>query len=160
MVGMTSVGLRVGGVLAQIEMALMDCARPGCLTSSICAISSSRLSCTGRLSSGVAVAGGAPSWSSTLAAQFVDGPVGAAQKQSLRDAQAGRPRAASGSVQQQEEIAAVGTITVGKFVVQGLREEMEDEIVVEADGPNGFLYAAIFDGHAGVYSAKFLRFEV
>lgn len=71
----------------------------------------------------------------------------------------GRARAASGSVQQ-EEIASVGTMTVGQCAVQGLREEMEDEIAVVVDGPNGFSYAAIFDGHAGVFSAKFLRDEL
>lgn len=73
----------------------------------------------------------------------------------------GRLRAsASGSLQQEEEVAAVGTITVGQFLVQGLREEMEDEIVVDVDGPHGFMYAGIFDGHAGVFSATFLRDEL
>lgn len=163
---MTSLSLRAGGVVAQPEMAtLLDCTRPGsyltrqeCQISSTSATTSQRLSCTGRLSGGVGVAGASPSWASTLASQLAAGALGLAQQHS-RASQTGRPRAASGSVQQQEEIAAVGTITVGQFVVQGLRDELEDAIVVEDDGPNGFSYAAIFDGHAGVYSAKFLRFD-
>lgn len=70
-------------------------------------------------------------------------------------------RAASASGSVQEEIAApAGTITVGQFVVQGLREEMEDEIFVEAQGPHGFSFAGIFDGHAGVFSATFLRYDL
>jgi hypothetical protein len=123
-------------------------ARPGCYlprqeclasSSSSSSCSPARLAGTGR---GVAAS------LTTLASR-------GAQKQSRGSR---RPRAASGSVQQQEEeVAAVGTITIGQFVVQGLRGEMEDEVVVEADGPNGFSYAAIFDGHAGVYSATFLR---
>ncbi|KAG0625873.1 hypothetical protein M758_2G085700 [Ceratodon purpureus] len=161
---MTSLSLRAGAVVAQTEMAtLVDCTRGGsclmrqeCLVSSTSATPSQRLACTGRLS----VAGASPSRASSLASQLAAGALGLAQKQS-RASQVGRPWAASGSVQQQEEeIAAVGTITVGQFVVQGLREEMEDEIVVEADGPNGFSFAAIFDGHAGGYSAKFLRDEL
>lgn len=125
-------------------------ARPGCylprqecLASSSSSSSPARLACTGR---GVAAS------LTTLASR-------GAQKQSRGSR---RPRAASGSVQQQEEeeVAAVGAITIGQFVVQGLRGEMEDEVVVEADGPNGFSYAAIFDGHAGVYSATFLRDEL
>ncbi|CAM6026813.1 unnamed protein product [Sphagnum balticum] len=37
---------------------------------------------------------------------------------------------------------------------------MEDELVTESHGPSGFMYAAIFDGHAGFSSAQFLRHEV
>lgn len=48
-------------------------------------------------------------------------------------------------------------LAVGKFAVQGPREEMEDELVVVTDGPRGFLYAGVFDGHAGTAAAHFLR---
>lgn len=164
--GMRSLSLGAGSVVAQTEMAtVMDFARPGshllrheCLSSSHATSCSScvfhRLSCTaGCLPNSVTVAGPSSSWTS-LATQLVVVPIGPALKSKM--SQAGRARAASGSVQQ-EEIASVGTMTVGQCAVQGLREEMEDEIAVVVDGPNGFSYAAIFDGHAGVFSAKFLR---
>lgn len=153
----SSLGVRAGSVVAQTEMGLLDYARPGsqfmrheCISSSSGSLSTStskslhRLSYTGRLPSSVAVSVRS-SWASL-------GYVGGSQTSS----RGGRPRAASGSVQQ-EEIAAVGTMTVGQFVVQGLREEMEDEIAVDVDGPRGFSYAGIFDGHAGNFSAKYLR---
>ncbi|XP_073394571.1 protein phosphatase 2C 57 isoform X5 [Physcomitrium patens] len=167
--GMRSLSLGAGSVVAQTEMAtVMDFARPGshllrheCLSSSHATSCSScvfhRLSCTaGCLPNSVTVAGPSSSWTS-LATQLVVVPIGPALKSKM--SQAGRARAASGSVQQ-EEIASVGTMTVGQCAVQGLREEMEDEIAVVVDGPNGFSYAAIFDGHAGVFSAKFLRDEL
>lgn len=148
---MTSFSLRgAANLVSHTEMGLLDYARPGSTSAVVASCSSAmalnRLACTGRLA---AVAGPSPSCSS-LATHLV------AVHKATRQV-GGRPRAASGSVQQQEEIAAVGTITVGQFVVQGLRDEMEDEIVVEAEGPHGFSYAAIFDGHAGVFSATFLR---
>lgn len=34
---------------------------------------------------------------------------------------------------------------------------MEDEAVVRSDGLDGFSFAAVFDGHAGFSSVKFLR---
>ncbi|KAJ7515595.1 hypothetical protein O6H91_22G019600 [Diphasiastrum complanatum] len=51
-------------------------------------------------------------------------------------------------------------ITWGQLAVQGPRTEMEDEIVVEGPCPYGFTYAAVFDGHAGFSSVKFLRNEL
>lgn len=66
-------------------------------------------------------------------------------------------RAASGSVQ--AEVATIGTLSVGQAALQGPRDEMEDEVVVvEPEGLKGFLYAGVFDGHAGLSSARFLRF--
>ncbi|CAK9151590.1 unnamed protein product [Ilex paraguariensis] len=42
--------------------------------------------------------------------------------------------------------------------LQGLREEMEDDVViVQSDDLQGFSFAAVFDGHAGFSSVKFLR---
>jgi hypothetical protein len=48
-------------------------------------------------------------------------------------------------------------ITIGQVALQGPREEMELELVTESHYPSGFMYAAIFDGHAGFSSAQFLR---
>ncbi|XWS50329.1 hypothetical protein CRYUN_Cryun12cG0078900 [Craigia yunnanensis] len=45
----------------------------------------------------------------------------------------------------------------GSTSVQGTREEMEDDLVIRSDGLDGFSFAAVFDGHGGVSSAKFLR---
>jgi hypothetical protein len=67
-------------------------------------------------------------------------------------------RAASGSVQ--AEVATIGTLSVGQASLQGPRDEMEDEVVVVvgAEELKGFVYAGVFDGHAGFSSARFLRF--
>ena len=67
-------------------------------------------------------------------------------------------RAASGSAQ--AEVATIGTLSVGQASLQGPRDEMEDEVVVvvEAEELKGFIYAGVFDGHAGFSSARFLRF--
>ena len=43
--------------------------------------------------------------------------------------------------------------------MQGTREEMEDDLVIRSDGLDGFSFAAVFDGHGGVSSAKFLRYD-
>lgn len=109
-----------------------------------------RLFYSGRWPSSVAMAGLWSSWGSSA------GAVGLNRKSRMTT---GRQSAASGSITQ-EEVADVGTVTMGQFIVQGLREEMEDEIVVEVDGPNGFSYAGVFDGHAGAFSAQFLRDEL
>lgn len=34
---------------------------------------------------------------------------------------------------------------------------MEDDVVVRCDGLDGFSFAAVFDGHGGFSSVKFLR---
>ena len=55
--------------------------------------------------------------------------------------------------------SGVGGIRWGSTQLQGAREEMEDDVViVPSDDPGGFSYAAVFDGHAGFSSVKFLRF--
>ncbi|KAG6714226.1 hypothetical protein I3842_05G193400 [Carya illinoinensis] len=48
----------------------------------------------------------------------------------------------------------------GLTTLQGLREEMEDDAVVRSDGLDGFSFAAVFDGHGGFSSVKFLRDEL
>ncbi|CAN4089534.1 unnamed protein product [Withania somnifera] len=43
----------------------------------------------------------------------------------------------------------------------GPHEEMEDDVlIVQSDDPDGFTYAAVFDGHACFSSVKFLREEL
>ncbi|CAN6569642.1 unnamed protein product [Malus baccata var. baccata] len=54
----------------------------------------------------------------------------------------------------------VGGIRWGSTSLQGAREEMEDAVVVRSDGLDGFSFAAVFDGHAGFNSVKFLRDEL
>lgn len=53
--------------------------------------------------------------------------------------------------------SGVAGIRWGLCRLQGPREEMEDEAVVRSDGLDGFSFAAVFDGHAGFSSVKFLR---
>ncbi|CAI9086926.1 OLC1v1020862C6 [Oldenlandia corymbosa var. corymbosa] len=50
----------------------------------------------------------------------------------------------------------------GSALVQGAREEMEDDLVVvqSSEDLGGFSFAAVFDGHAGFSSVKFLRNEL
>ncbi|KAH9553682.1 hypothetical protein CY35_08G025000 [Sphagnum magellanicum] len=80
------------------------------------------------------------------------------QQSSAAAAHEGALHVASGSAQ--AEVAVDSGITIGQVALQGPREEMEDEVVLESHGPNGFVYAAIFDGHAGFSSAQFLRDEL
>ncbi|KAJ9680020.1 hypothetical protein PVL29_021788 [Vitis rotundifolia] len=56
--------------------------------------------------------------------------------------------------------SGVAGIRWGLCRLQGPREEMEDEAVVRSDGLDGFSFAAVFDGHAGFSSVKFLRDEL
>lgn len=55
-------------------------------------------------------------------------------------------------------LGGISGIRWGSASFQGLREEMEDDVVVQSDGLDGFCFAAVFDGHGGVSSVKFLRF--
>lgn len=56
-------------------------------------------------------------------------------------------------------LASVSGIRWGSVQLKGAREEMEDDVVIiQSDGLDGFSYAAVFDGHAGFSSVKFLRF--
>lgn len=50
------------------------------------------------------------------------------------------------------------TWRVGRHSAQGPRDSMEDHHVVIHDVPGGFLYAAVFDGHCGSATAKFLEY--
>ncbi|KAG4172047.1 hypothetical protein ERO13_A12G248700v2 [Gossypium hirsutum] len=54
----------------------------------------------------------------------------------------------------------VSGIRWGSTSVQGRREEMEDDLVIRSDGLDGFSFAAVFDGHGGVASVKYLRDEL
>ncbi|MQL94562.1 hypothetical protein Taro_027219 [Colocasia esculenta] len=55
---------------------------------------------------------------------------------------------------------SVSGIRWGSSKLQGLRAEMEDDVVIRADGLGGFTFAAVFDGHAGFSSVDFLRDEL
>ncbi|KAJ4953865.1 hypothetical protein NE237_030697 [Protea cynaroides] len=57
-------------------------------------------------------------------------------------------------------LTGVAGIRWGFSRIQGSREEMEDDVVVRADNLNEFSFAAVFDGHAGFSSVKFLRDEL
>ncbi|XP_071929371.1 protein phosphatase 2C 57-like [Coffea arabica] len=58
-------------------------------------------------------------------------------------------------------LTGVSSIRWGSSLVQGVREEMEDDvIIVRSEDLAGFSYAAVFDGHAGFSSVKFLRNEL
>lgn len=59
---------------------------------------------------------------------------------------------------QSSSLTDVERIRWGSTSLQGPRDEMEDDIVVRSDGLDGFSFAAVFDGHAGFSSVKFLRF--
>ncbi|KAJ8771327.1 hypothetical protein K2173_026504 [Erythroxylum novogranatense] len=54
----------------------------------------------------------------------------------------------------------VAGIRWGYTSLQGVRDEMEDDIVIRSDGLDGFSFAAVFDGHAGFSSVNFLRDEL
>ncbi|KAK8521103.1 hypothetical protein V6N13_077223 [Hibiscus sabdariffa] len=57
-------------------------------------------------------------------------------------------------------LADVSGVRWGSASVQGRREEMEDDLVIRSDGLDGFSFAAVFDGHGGVSSVKYLREEL
>ncbi|KAL2550800.1 Protein phosphatase 2C 57 [Forsythia ovata] len=58
-------------------------------------------------------------------------------------------------------VTSASGIRWGSVKLQGAREEMEDDVViVQSDDLNGFSFAAVFDGHAGFSSVKFLREEL
>ncbi|CAI7879201.1 unnamed protein product [Closterium sp. NIES-54] len=77
--------------------------------------------------------------------------------------------AAAPTAEDAPSVAASGTevatpprrrLKVGCHAAQGRRDEMEDHVVVLEDIGAGFLYAGVFDGHAGASSAKFLSDEL
>ncbi|XP_020222389.1 protein phosphatase 2C 57 isoform X2 [Cajanus cajan] len=57
-------------------------------------------------------------------------------------------------------LTEVPGIRWGSIALQGLREEMEDDIIVRPAGLQGFSFAAVFDGHGGFSSVEFLRDEL
>ncbi|OIW15279.1 hypothetical protein TanjilG_08076 [Lupinus angustifolius] len=57
-------------------------------------------------------------------------------------------------------LTEVPGIRWGSIALQGMREEMEDDIIVRPDSLHGFSFAAVFDGHGGVSSVQFLRDEL
>lgn len=57
----------------------------------------------------------------------------------------------------EEEAPAKPKLRVGWHAEQGLREEMEDDIVVQKDAFGGYLYGAVFDGHVGKSTVQFLK---
>lgn len=128
-----------------------------CSLNSSTSFSSHRLStCTGGLRSGSVISHSTSS-SSTSRSPLVTCSVAiGAHRGGMK--QWSHVRAASGSVQ--AEVATIGTLSVGQASLQGPRDEMEDEVVVVvgAEELKGFVYAGVFDGHAGFSSARFLRF--
>lgn len=54
-------------------------------------------------------------------------------------------------------LTGMSGIRWGYTSLQGLREEMEDDVVIRSDGLDGFSFAAVFDGHGGFSSVDFLR---
>nr|AUI41107.1 TAP38 [Haematococcus lacustris] len=61
-----------------------------------------------------------------------------------------------------EETVCVGTspYEFGFKAEQGLREGMEDEVVVAWDSTGGYLYAGCYDGHGGPAAASWLKTEL
>lgn len=59
-------------------------------------------------------------------------------------------------------LTSVSGIRWGSVQLKGARDEMEDDsvIVQSSDELDGFSYAAVFDGHAGFSSVKFLKEEL
>ncbi|GMH08877.1 hypothetical protein Nepgr_010717 [Nepenthes gracilis] len=58
-------------------------------------------------------------------------------------------------------LTGVAGIRWGSTKLQGPREEMEDDLViVHPETLDGFSFAAVFDGHGGLSSVKFLREEL
>lgn len=61
-------------------------------------------------------------------------------------------------------LTGVSSIRWGSTKLQGAREEMEDDVVIVKSSADhdldGFSFAAVFDGHAGYSSVKFLRDEL
>lgn len=52
------------------------------------------------------------------------------------------------------------SVSFGWAAEQGLREEMEDEISVVENKSEEFTFVGVFDGHAGNYTARFLKEEL
>ncbi|KAK9665225.1 hypothetical protein RND81_14G098900 [Saponaria officinalis] len=65
------------------------------------------------------------------------------------------------AIESPSSLAGVAGIRWGITKLQGARDEMEDDaFIVQSDASNGFSFAAVFDGHAGFSTVKFLRDEL
>ncbi|KAL0739075.1 hypothetical protein Bca4012_015285 [Brassica carinata] len=71
-----------------------------------------------------------------------------------------RHRCSAIAIDAPSSLAGVTPIRWGYTSVQGFREEMEDDIVIRSEALDSFSFAAVFDGHAGSSSVKFLREEL
>lgn len=65
------------------------------------------------------------------------------------------------AIEAPSSLAGVAGIKWGLTKLQGARDEMEDDaFIVQPDKLHGFSFAAVFDGHGGFSSVKFLREEL
>ncbi|KAF8049946.1 hypothetical protein N665_2084s0001 [Sinapis alba] len=71
-----------------------------------------------------------------------------------------RHRCSAIAIDAPSSLTGVTPIRWGYTSVQGFREEMEDDIVIRSEALDSFSFAAVFDGHAGSSSVKFLREEL
>lgn len=72
----------------------------------------------------------------------------------------GRHRCSAIAIEAPSSLTDVAPVRFGYTSLQGPREEMEDAIVIRSDGLDGFSFAAVFDGHAGSSSVRFLSEEL
>lgn len=71
----------------------------------------------------------------------------------------GRSVCSAIAIDSPSSIASVSGIRWGSVQLKGARDEMEDDtVIIQSDDLDGFSYAAVFDGHAGFSSVRFLRF--
>ncbi|KAF3324605.1 putative protein phosphatase 2C 5 [Carex littledalei] len=57
-------------------------------------------------------------------------------------------------------VSEVARLRWGSTKQQGPRSEMEDDVIIRSDGLADFSFAAVFDGHAGFSTVRFLRDEL
>uniref|UniRef100_A0A1J3IJ26 protein-serine/threonine phosphatase n=1 Tax=Noccaea caerulescens TaxID=107243 RepID=A0A1J3IJ26_NOCCA len=72
----------------------------------------------------------------------------------------GRHRCSAIAIDAPSSMTGVTPIRWGYTSVQGFRDEMEDDIVIRSEAIDNFSFAAVFDGHAGSSSVKFLKEEL
>lgn len=70
----------------------------------------------------------------------------------------GRHRCSAIAIDAPSSMTGVTPIRWGYTSVQGFRDEMEDDIVIRSEAIDNFSFAAVFDGHAGSSSVKFLKY--
>ncbi|KAH9606488.1 hypothetical protein KSS87_016432 [Heliosperma pusillum] len=65
------------------------------------------------------------------------------------------------AIEAPSSLTGVAGIRWGVTKLQGARDEMEDDaFIIQSDAFSGFSFAAVFDGHAGFSTVKFLRDEL